>query len=162
MSRIRAVNPTFQASQTPSSSPDEAPSTAQGLPKSDVVPAQNRRFSVSGPQAARVFEIAARHSEICPVSKKTIGVSDGIPQEQAEWYENAHVDGVKQADSTNDGVSDTAVGNGWEYSDEDILGMVAPLDLEPNDSVLDVGCGDGYFVERLLRLLPQLQVRFSS
>ncbi len=55
-------------------------------------------------------------------------------------------------------MSDTAVGNGWEYSDDDIMGMVAPLSLDMHDSVLDVGCGDGYFLERLLRLQPQLKV----
>jgi len=36
--------------------------------------------------------------------------------------------------------------------------MVAPLAFELGDSVLDVGCGDGFFMERMLRVLPQLQV----
>ena len=120
--------------------------------------ARIRRFSVSGSQAARLFDIAAEHSNVCPAVAIAPGVSSGIPQPQAEWYESAHVDGEKQADAANDGVSDTAVGNGWEYGDDDILGMVAPLNFGPHESILDVGCGDGYFVERLLRLLPQLQV----
>ena len=157
LSRSRAEQPNFRGSSTPSPA-TEVPASADMT----AWPAQNRRFSVTGPQVARLFEIAAKHSKICPAAKKAIGAAGGIPQAQAEWYESAHVDGVKQADAANDGVSDTAVGNGWEYGDNDILGMVAPLGLEPNDSVLDVGCGDGYFVERLLRLLPQLQVRFPS
>jgi hypothetical protein len=119
------------------------------------------RFSVTGPQAALLFEIAVKTAEVCPAADVAPGSSFGITKEQAQWYESAHDKGVQQADEADDGVSDTAVGNGWEYGDDDILGMVAPLALELRDSVLDVGCGDGFFLERMLRVLPQLQVGVS-
>ncbi len=117
-----------------------------------------KRVSVTGSQAALLFQVAAQHASVCPRASVAAGDTAGIPAEQAEWYESAHADGEKQAQEANDGVSDTAVGNGWEYSDDDVLGMVAPLSLRAHDSVIDVGCGDGYFLERLLRLQPQLKV----
>jgi hypothetical protein len=117
-----------------------------------------QRMSVTGSQAALLFQVAAQHASVCPRVAVAAGDAAGIPAEQAEWYESAHEDGLKQAQEANDGVSGTAVGNGWEYSDGDVLGMVAPLSLRAHDSVIDVGCGDGYFLERLLRLQPQLQV----
>ena len=113
---------------------------------------------MTGPEAARLFDMAAKHAKICPTTSFAPDAFGGIPQPQVEWYENAHNDGEKQASAANDGVSDTAVGNGWEYGDNDILGMLAPFNLKQHESVLDVGCGDGFFVERLLRLLPQLKV----
>lgn len=158
MSRIRAAKPVPQASPPPPHQARAATEKSQEMPKQAVEPAQSKRFSVTGSQAARLFDMAAEHSNVCPAVAIAPGVSSGIPQPQAEWYESAHLDGEKQADAANDGVSDTAVGNGWEYGDDDILGMVAPLNFGPHESVLDVGCGDGYFAERLLRLLPRLQV----
>jgi hypothetical protein len=149
--------------QQPHAADAESPPTSQEAPENTAVPTATGKlsslcFSVTGPQAARLFEIAVKTAKVCPAADAAAGSSFGIPKEQAEWYESAHEEGVQQADKANDGVSDTAVGNGWEYGDDDILGMVAPLALELRDSVLDVGCGDGFFMERMLRVLPQLQV----
>ena len=126
--------------------------------KTDATQAMDKAVSVTGPQIARVFQFVQRHVQVCPAARDDTGASIGIPKEQAEWYESAYEDGVKQAATANDVVADTSVGNGWEYSDDDILGMVGPLDFKEHDSVLDVGCGDGYFLERLLRLRQQLKV----
>jgi hypothetical protein len=119
-------------------------------------------MSVSGFQAQLLFHIVEKHAAVCPAAAKIDADSIGIPPAQAEWYESAHDDGLKRAEESRDSVSDTAIGNGWEYSDDDVLGMVAPLRLKTHDSVLDVGCGDGYFLERLLRLLHGLQVRAAA
>jgi hypothetical protein len=150
--------------QQPHAAGAESPPTLQEAPENTAVPTAPgklaSRFSVTGAQAARLFEIAVKTAKVCPAADVAVAPesSFGIPKEQAEWYESAHEDGVQQADKANDAVSDTAVGNGWEYGDDDILGMVAPLSFELGDSVLDVGCGDGFFMERMLRVLPQLQV----
>ena len=104
------------------------------------------------------IDIAVKTAKFCPAATVAPDDSYGIPKHQAAWYEKAHEAGLQQADNANDAVSDTAVGNGWEYGDDDILGMVAPLDLQFGDSVIDVGCGDGFFMERILRMLPQLRV----
>jgi hypothetical protein len=135
---------------------------ADAAPCSLSPPAQGTAVSVTGPQVARVFQFVQKHVQVCPAPVDDSSASAGIPKEQADWYESAYEDGVKQAAEANNVVSDTAVGNGWEYSDDDILGMVHALSFEVNDSVLDVGCGDGYFLERLLRLLPQLKVPSCS
>jgi hypothetical protein len=148
--------------QQPHAADAESPPTSQEALENTAAPTAPgklaSRFSVTGPQAARLFEIAVKTAKVCPAAEVAPGSSFGIPKEQAEWYESAHEDGVQQADKASDVVSDTAVGNGWEYGDDDILGMVAPLAFELGDSVLDVGCGDGFFMERMLRVLPQLQV----
>lgn len=67
-------------------------------------------------------------------------------------------------------------GNGWTYTDADILGMVAPLKFAADDrfvccgcgaardgsranSVIDVGCGDGYFLSRVLHFYSRYALR---
>jgi SAM-dependent methyltransferase len=136
------------------------PVILEEMPDDALSQSHRQRVSMTGFQAARLFEMAVRHAKVCPATAIAVGNPEGIPEPQALWYESAHDDGVKRAEASNDVVSDTAVGNGWEYSDDDILGMVAPLGFELNDSIVDVGCGDGYFVERLARLLSELRVRF--
>ncbi len=129
--------------------------TAAATTQHGTVGTPRSRFSASGSQVARLFEIAVKTANFCPSVAVDPDDSFGIPKNLAKWYEEAH---DAAANNANDAVSDTSAGNGWEYNDNDIMGMVAPLDFEFGDSVLDVGCGDGFFMERILRVLPQLQV----
>jgi hypothetical protein len=142
--------------------PIAEPKEQAAEPKEQAETARCNRMSVSGFQAQLLFHIVEKHAAVCPAAAKIAADSIGIPPAQAEWYESAHDDGLKRAEESRDSVSDTAIGNGWEYSDDDVLGMVAPLRLKTHDSVLDVGCGDGYFLERLLRLLHGLEVRAAA
>lgn len=142
--------------------PTAEPNAQAAERKEQADASQCNRMSVSGFQAELLFQIVEKHAAVCPAAATTDADSIGIPPAQAEWYESAHEDGLKRAAESRDSVSDTAVGNGWEYSDDDVLGMVAPLRLHAHDSVLDVGCGDGYFLERVLRLLHRLEVRAAA
>jgi len=74
----------------------------------------------------------------------------GIEQDIKNWYMDSHSETQAEAEIEGEAVASQSSGNGWTYTDADILGMVYPLHLSANDSVIDVGCGDGYFLSRLL------------
>jgi hypothetical protein len=157
---VQIAGPKEQAAEPKEQAAERKEQAAERKEQAEA--AQCNRMSVSGFQAQLLFQIVEKHAAVCPAAATTAADSIGIPPAQAEWYESAHDDGLKRAEESRDSVSDTAIGNGWEYSDDDVLGMVAPLRLHMHDSVLDIGCGDGYFLERLLRLLHRLEVRAAA